>query len=172
MARARLTNLLMRPRRLAALATRVHAWILRRTRGRLGSRNLIAPRQRVLALTTTGRKSGRRRSAPMGYLRDGDNVVVVASNAGLDRAPTWWLNLEADPDAEIDLAGERREVRARQASEEEWERIWPRVLDQFKGFDDYRSYTERDIPLVVLEPRDPAAPRSSASPSSRETKGS
>jgi F420H(2)-dependent quinone reductase len=166
MPRARLTNLLMRPRRLAALFTRAHAWMLRRTRGRLGSRNLIAPRQRVLALTTTGRKSGRRRSAPMGYLRDGDNVVVVASNAGLDRAPTWWLNLEADPDAEIDIAGERREVRARRASGEEWERIWPKVLEQFKGFDDYRSYTERDIPLVVLEPR------ISASPSSRETTGS
>jgi F420H(2)-dependent quinone reductase len=178
MARARLTNLLSRPRRFAVLATRAHAWILRRTRGRLGSRNLIAPKQRVLALTTTGRKSGRPRSAPMGYLRDGDNVVVVASNAGLDRAPTWWLNLEADPEAEIDFAGERREVQARRASHEEWERIWPKVLDQFKGFDDYRGYTERDIPLVVLEPRGPAQPRdsaeprSSARPSSRETTGS
>src|SRR5215211_4076498 len=101
--RAQITNLLSRPRWLASRATRAHAWVLRRTRGRVGARNLIAPRQRVLALTTVGRKSGEARSAPMGYLRDGDNVLVVASNAGLDRPPGWWLNLQADPDAEVDF---------------------------------------------------------------------
>ncbi len=90
----------------------------------------------------------------MGYLRDGDNVVVVASNAGLDRPPVWWLNLEETPDAEIDFEGERRQVRARRATEEEGRRLWPQVVDQFGGFDDYREFSDRDIPLVVLEPRD------------------
>jgi deazaflavin-dependent oxidoreductase (nitroreductase family) len=90
----------------------------------------------------------------MGYLRDGDNVLVVASNAGLDRPPSWWLNLEANPDAEIDFEGERRTVRARRATEDEWRRLWPKVVDQFEGFDDYREFSERDIPIVVLEPRE------------------
>jgi F420H(2)-dependent quinone reductase len=156
MNRAQLTNLLSRPRWLASRATRGHAWILRRTRGRLGARNLIAPRQKVLALTTMGRKSGEPRSAPMGYLRDGDNVLVVASNAGLDRPPAWWLNLEANPNAEIDFEGERRPVRGRRATQDEWRRLWPKVVDQFEGFDDYREFSDRDIPLVVLEPRESA----------------
>ena len=90
----------------------------------------------------------------MGYLRDGDNVLVVASNAGLDRPPGWWLNLETNPDAEIDFEGERRTVRARRATEDEWRRLWPKVVDQFEGFDDYREISERDIPIVVLEPRE------------------
>ena len=108
----------------------------------------------MLALTTMGRKSGEPRSAPMGYLWDGDNVVVVASNAGLDRPPAWWLNLQENPDAEIDFEGQRRRVRGRPATELERERLWPRVLDQFGGFDDYRRFSNRDIPLVVLQPRD------------------
>jgi F420H(2)-dependent quinone reductase len=90
----------------------------------------------------------------MGYLRDGDNVLVVASNAGLDRPPGWWLNLQANPDAEIDFEGERRPVRGRRATEDEWRRLWPKVVDQFEGFDNYREFSERDIPIVVLEPRD------------------
>jgi F420H(2)-dependent quinone reductase len=89
----------------------------------------------------------------MGYLRDGDNVVVVASNAGLDSPPAWWLNLKETPDAEIDLEGRRLAVRARVATPEESRRLWPRVVEQFRGFDDYRDFSEREIPLVVLEPR-------------------
>jgi F420H(2)-dependent quinone reductase len=158
-ARARLTNLLTRPRAISTRATRTHAWLLRRTHGRFFARNLIAPRQRVLALTTTGRKSGSARSTAVGYLEDGEQVVVVASNAGMDRPPAWWLNLREDPDAEIDLQGERRQVRARVATSDERERLWPRVLEQFRGFEDYDSYTRREIPLVVLESSDRSAPR-------------
>jgi deazaflavin-dependent oxidoreductase (nitroreductase family) len=117
------------------------------------ARNPFAPRQPVLALTTQGRKSGERRSTAIGYLEDGRRLVLVASNAGLDRAPAWWLNLRERPEAEIDLGGERRPVRARTATEEERERLWPRVLEQFEGFDDYACYTQREIPLVLLEPR-------------------
>jgi F420H(2)-dependent quinone reductase len=89
----------------------------------------------------------------VGYLNDGDNVVVVASNAGLDRPPAWWLNLQENREAEIDFRGERRTVRARRASLEECEQLWPRVLEQFKGFESYDRYSEREIPLVVLERR-------------------
>jgi F420H(2)-dependent quinone reductase len=152
-ATARLTNLLSRPRALATRATYLHARVLRATRGRVGARNPFAPRQRVLALTTQGRKSGERRSTAVGYLEDGRRLVLVASNAGLDRAPAWWLNLRERPEAEVDLGGQRRPVRARTATEEERERLWPHVLEQFEGFDDYARYTQREIPLVVLEPR-------------------
>jgi deazaflavin-dependent oxidoreductase (nitroreductase family) len=152
-ATARLTNLLSRPRALATRATRLHARVLRATRGRVGSRNPFAPRQRVLALTTHGRKSRVERSTAVGYLEDGGRLVLVASNAGLDRAPAWWLNLRERPEAEVDLGGERRAVRARIANHEEHERLWPRVLEQFEGFDEYAGYTQREIPLVVLEPR-------------------
>ena len=153
---ARLSRFLNSQRWLSGPVTRAHARLLRRTRGRFPARNLMfAPRQRVLALTTTGRKSGQPRCTAMGYLRDDDNVVVVASNSGLDRPPAWWLNLQANPDAEIDCAGERRTVRAREATTDEHERIWPRFVEQFPGFEGYRSYTTREIPLVVLEPRRP-----------------
>ena len=152
-ATARLTNLLSRPRALATRATRLHARVLRATRGRVGSRNPFAPRQRVLALTTHGRKSRVERSTAVGYLEDGERILLVASNAGLDRPPAWWLNLREHPEAEVDLGGERRAVRARIANHEEHERLWPRVLEQFEGFDEYAGYTQREIPLVVLEPR-------------------
>ena len=150
---ARLTNLLSRPRALATRATRLHARVLRATRGRVGSRNPIAPRQRVLALTTRGRRSGEERSTAVGFLEDGDDLVLVASNAGLDRPPAWWLNLREHPEAEVDLGGERRAVRAREATDAERERLWPRVLEQFEGFESYSRYTQRQIPLVVLERR-------------------
>ena len=151
---ARLSHFLSSQRRLAVPFTRAHAWLLRRTRGRFIGRNLLfAPGQRVLALTTRGRKSGEQRTTAMGYERDGAAVFVVASNSGLDRPPAWWLNLQEHAEAEIDLAGERRRVRAREATPDEFDRIWPRFLDDFSGFEDYRSYTEREIPLVALEPR-------------------
>src|SRR5919204_94844 len=121
---ARFSNLLSRPRWLARRITRFHGFLLRRTRGRFVGRNLVfAPRQRVLALTTSGRKSGQRRTTALGYLRDGEDFAVVASNSGLDSAPAWWLNLQANPEAEVDAEGERLRVRAREASPEEEERL-------------------------------------------------
>jgi deazaflavin-dependent oxidoreductase (nitroreductase family) len=155
---ARISNLLSRPRWLAKRTTRFHGFLLRRTRGRFAGRNLMfAPRQRVLALTTSGRRSGQRRTTPLGYLRDGEDFAVVASNSGLDGAPAWWLNLQANPEAEIDAAGERVRVRGRQATPEEQDRLWPRFLDQFAGFDGYRQFTTRKIPVVLLEPLAPQA---------------
>ena len=150
---ARLSNLLSRPRWLATRVARFHGFLLRRTRGRLVGRNLLfAPRQCVLALTTTGRKSGQRRTTALGYLRDGTGFAVVASNSGLDRSPAWWMNLQVDPEAEVDAAGQRVRVRGREATREERERLWPQFLEQFPGFDEYRNFTAREIPVVLLEP--------------------
>ncbi len=108
----------------------------------------------VLLLTTTGRKSGQRRVAPVVYLRDGERLVVIGSNAGNVRAPAWALNLEANPDdAEVEIGRERRQVRARIATGEERAELWRRVNEQYSGFDDYAAQTGRDIRVFVLEPR-------------------
>ena len=124
--------------------------IYRLTRGRLMGRIGRAP---VLLLTTTGRKSGQKRTAPVVYLEDGDAMVIVGSNAGNERPPAWSLNLLANPDAEVDAYGKRRQVRARVPEGEEHERLWRKVNEQYAGFDDYKARTTRQIKLFVLEPR-------------------
>jgi len=149
----RLGNLAARPRWIAIRITRLHARVLRVSRGRLRRSFLLAGGQPVLVLTTTGRRSGRLHSTPVAYLRDGADLVIVATNAGLDRPPAWWLNLEADPAAEVEVGGERLPVQARRAEGEERERLWAGFLRQFAGLELTPTMTERDIPVVVLEPR-------------------
>jgi deazaflavin-dependent oxidoreductase (nitroreductase family) len=107
----------------------------------------------VLLLTTTGRRSGQRRTAPVVYLPDGERMVVIGSNAGNVRPPAWSLNLEANPDAEVEVRRERRPVRARIATGEERADLWRRVNERYSGFDDYADRTARDIRVFVLEPR-------------------
>jgi F420H(2)-dependent quinone reductase len=160
-AAARIGNLLARPRFIATRVTRLHAVLLRRSGGRLKRSHLLAGGQPILALTTTGRKSGGRRSTVIACMPDGDDFVVVPSNAGLERAPAWWLNLQANPVAEVDFRGEHHVVRARRASAEEEARLWPRMLAQYSGFDQYKRMTDRDIPLVILERERPASVASS-----------
>lgn len=118
--------------------------------GRLGGRINEAP---VLLLTTTGRKSGQERTAPVVYLADGDDLVVIGSNAGHNRTPAWSLNLKANPDAEVEVGRERRSVRARVAEGEERADLWRKHNVQYSGFDEYEARTDRDIALFVLEPR-------------------
>jgi deazaflavin-dependent oxidoreductase (nitroreductase family) len=124
--------------------------LYRATRGRLFGRIGRAP---VLLITTTGRRSGEPRTAPILYLADGPRLVVIGSNAGNERPPAWALNLLANPDAEVQIRGERRRVRARVAEGEERAELWRRMNDQYDGFDGYRERTARDIRLFVLDPR-------------------
>jgi F420H(2)-dependent quinone reductase len=124
--------------------------LYRATRGRLFGRIGRAP---VLLITTTGRRSGEPRTAPILYLADGPRLVVIGSNAGNERPPAWALNLLANPDAEVQIRGERRRVRARVAEDEERAALWRRMNDQYDGFDGYRERTARDIRLFVLDPR-------------------
>jgi len=140
-----------RPRFIATRVTRLHAVVLRLSGGRLQHSRLLAGGQPVLALRTTGRKSGEKRSTVLAYVADGENFVVVPSNAGLDRDPAWWLNLQANPEGEVEVGGERHVVRARQASPDEKPRLWQSFLDQYAGFGDYAEMTDRDIPIVILE---------------------
>jgi deazaflavin-dependent oxidoreductase (nitroreductase family) len=123
--------------------------LYRATRGRLMGKVGRAP---VLLLTTTGRKSGEPRTAPVVFLADGERYVVIGSNAGNARTPAWALNLRATPAAEVEVRGARLPVRARVAEGEERADLWRRMNEQYAGFDDYRERTSRDISVFVLDP--------------------
>src|SRR3954452_9144210 len=123
--------------------------IYRATRGKLMNKVGTAP---VMLLTTTGRKSGQERTAPVLFLKDGERLVVVGSNAGNARTPAWALNLRANPDALAQVGGRRWRVRARVAEGEERTDLWRRVNELYAGFDDYDERTSRDIAVFVLEP--------------------
>ncbi len=131
-------------------AGKLNTPVYRLTRGRLLARVGKAP---VLLLTTTGRKSGQPRTAPLVYLADDERMVVIGSNAGNAKVPAWALNLKADPEAEVEVRGRRLPVRARVAEGAEREDLWRRCNEQYAGFDDYAQRTGRDIAVFVLEPR-------------------
>jgi F420H(2)-dependent quinone reductase len=118
--------------------------------GRIGGKVGRAP---VLLLTTTGRKSGQSRTAPVVYLADGENVVLIDTNAGNAKIPAWSLNLKANPEAEVELGRESRPVRARVAEGEERADLWRKHVEQFAGFDSYKQKLERKPSVFVLEPR-------------------
>jgi deazaflavin-dependent oxidoreductase (nitroreductase family) len=132
------------------LGGRLNVPLYRVTRGRLGGRIGRAP---VLLLTTTGRRSGQARTAPVLYMRDADRFVVIGSNAGNVKTPAWALNLTANPDARVEVGARRQAVRARIAEGEERADLWRRMNEQYAGFDDYRARTNREIRVFVLEPR-------------------
>jgi F420H(2)-dependent quinone reductase len=124
--------------------------LYRASRGRLFGQVAGTP---VLLLTSIGRRSGAVRTAPVVYLADGERLVVIGSNAGHKTAPAWSLNLEANPDAEVQIRGKRRKVRARVAEGEERAELWRKMNEQYSGFDDYDARTTREIRVFVLEPR-------------------
>jgi F420H(2)-dependent quinone reductase len=124
--------------------------VYRLTRGRAMGMVGRAP---VLLLTSIGRRSGQPRTAPVVFLADGERVVVIGSNAGNERAPAWSYNLKANPDCEVQIRGERRDVRARLAEGEERAELWRKMNEQYAGFEDYEERTSRDIGVFVLERR-------------------
>jgi deazaflavin-dependent oxidoreductase (nitroreductase family) len=137
-------------------------WLLHRaayriTRGGFGlSRPVAGTKFGMLRLTTIGRRSGQSRAAIIGYFEDGPNLVTLAMNGWGEKEPAWWLNLQAQPDTTVDLAGETRAVRARAAIGEERDRLWAKVADYPGWGDDIDGIaTQRTRPtaVVVLEPR-------------------
>ncbi len=104
-------------------------------------------------LTTTGRKSGGPRVAPLIYLADGERIVLIASQGGLPRHPVWYTNLEANPEVSFATPRGERSYRARRASAEEKAALWPRMCAIYPPYNDYQARTDREIPVVVLEPR-------------------
>jgi deazaflavin-dependent oxidoreductase (nitroreductase family) len=107
----------------------------------------------VCLVTMTGRKSGRRITIPLIYIPDGDDVLIVASQGGMDRHPIWYGNLVANPEIEIQAGAEVRKMVARQASASEKVDLWPKLLAVYPDFDEYQARTERDIPVMICSPR-------------------
>ena len=110
------------------------------------------PLGRFLVLHTTGRRSGQPRQTPLSYTKDGDTYVVIASDGGSPHHPDWYLNLEAQPDAEIEVGGRRRPVRAETVTGEERDRLWQRAVQSYGGYAGYQARTGREIPIVRLVP--------------------
>jgi deazaflavin-dependent oxidoreductase (nitroreductase family) len=130
--------------------SRIHTFFYRRNNGSgLGGNFQGIP---VALLTTTGRKSGEPRDSPLYFHRDGDKVIVAASKGGSDKHPMWYLNLKADPKVKVQIKDEALHLTARDATDEERALYWPKLVEMYPTYDDYQSWTERKIPLVVCEP--------------------
>jgi deazaflavin-dependent oxidoreductase (nitroreductase family) len=132
----------------------IHVALYRRTGGKLGGHLPGLPAARVLLLDHTGAKTGTRRTSPVMYHEEGDIVALVASKGGQATNPAWFHNLRANPDTTIQIGSELRDVRARVATEEERDRLWPKFLAFYPGYDFFQQLAKgRRIPVVVLEPR-------------------
>jgi deazaflavin-dependent oxidoreductase (nitroreductase family) len=138
------------PRLIVRAVTALHRTLYRASGGLIGGRIGAG---RVLLLTTIGRRSGRRRTAPLAYLADGERLVVVAAFGGADVHPAWFLNLLACADVEVELAGQpRRRMRARPAAPEQHASLWGKATALYPQAAAYQRRTARPIPLVILEP--------------------
>jgi deazaflavin-dependent oxidoreductase (nitroreductase family) len=140
------------------LMSRAQVRVFKLTNGRVGNTWRVGAGWRkpvpTLLLTHTGRRSGRRFETPLLYLEDGPDLVVVASQGGLPKNPQWYANLVAHPDTTVSLKGERdRPVRARTATPGERAALWPRLVELYADFAKYQRWADREIPVVVLEPR-------------------
>ena len=128
----------------------LHRTVYNVSGGRIGGSGLGMP---VVILTTTGRKSGQPRDTMLtAPIDEEDRVVVVASWGGDDRHPQWFRNIEANPDVELTLRNKKRKMRAHVASPEERAELWPRITKDHANYAGYQRRTEREIPLVILEP--------------------
>ena len=125
----------------------VHVFFYRMSKGRIGGSFRGAP---VLLLTTTGRRTGRRRTTPLLYAKDGNRLVIVASNGGRDDDPSWWRNLKCDPQAEVEIRGEKWKVKAGRASDLEKTKLWPLLVKIYPSYEDYQRKTKRVISVIVL----------------------
>ena len=134
-----------------------HTWIYRATNGLIGHRFPGTPP--MLLLDHIGAKSGIKRTTPLVYVEDEADVVIVASKGGHPRHPAWYHNLRANPNTTVQIGAARCAVRARVATPQERERLWPKAVATYAGYRGYQQRTDREIPLVILEPRhSPNAP--------------
>jgi deazaflavin-dependent oxidoreductase (nitroreductase family) len=117
--------------------------------GRIGGSAYGVP---VALVESVGRKSGKRRTHPLLCQEDGDNLILIASKGGVDRHPAWYHNLKAHPETIVWWRGEKRRVHAHEASGEERERLWRMMAEAYPPYESYQRRTDRQIPVVVLEP--------------------
>jgi deazaflavin-dependent oxidoreductase (nitroreductase family) len=137
----------------AKVLTGIHEAVFKASGGRLLNRFFGMP---AVMLTTIGRTSGKPRTTMLtSPVHDDDRVVLVASYGGDDRDPAWFRNLTANPDVEVTMLGHRRRMVARVATAREKAELWPRIVEAYKGYGAYQERTEREIPVVILEPVSP-----------------
>jgi F420H(2)-dependent quinone reductase len=127
----------------------IHIFVYRLTGGKFGGK---VQGLSVLLLTTSGRKTGKKRTTPLGYFKDDGGYVITGSNAGFDTHPAWFHNLRSDPRATIEVNDQRFEVRAEIAGAEKRDKLWARLIALAPGYADYAKKTSREIPLVILRP--------------------
>jgi deazaflavin-dependent oxidoreductase (nitroreductase family) len=136
---------------------KAHVWVYRRTGGGIGGKWRVGAGFRkpvpTMLLEHRGRKSGKVFVTPLLYLRDGADVVIVASQGGRKEHPQWYRNLVANPDAFAEIGSERHPVHAVVADAEQRARLWPALVDLYADFENYQSWTDRQIPVVILQPR-------------------
>ncbi len=141
------------PRWFIRVAWVVHRALYRITRGRFGLRKPSPKTYGMLRIHTTGRRSGARRTAILGYSEDGPNLYTLAMNGWGDPEPAWWLNLQANPHATVELPDGTREVTARGATGDERERLWSQMAQQEPKLERYAAMRSRQTEVVVFEPR-------------------
>ncbi|HEY9313862.1 nitroreductase family deazaflavin-dependent oxidoreductase [Williamsia sp.] len=139
------------------LGSRLNTRIYKMSGGRFGSKWRVGAGFKkpvpVILLTTIGRKSGKARTVPLLYLRDGSDVVVVASQGGMASNPAWYLNLSANPDVTIQEGSATTVMRAREATDTERARLWPQLVEIYADFDTYQGWTDRKIPVIICQPK-------------------
>lgn len=135
---------------VAKVVNTIHRTLFRTTKGKIGGTVMGMP---AVILTTTGRKSGKKRQTMLtSPIQEGDKIVLIASWGGDDRHPTWYLNLRDNPNVEVVGFGKSQRMKARTAAGEERSALWPRVTERYKGYADYQTKTDREIPVIILEP--------------------
>jgi F420H(2)-dependent quinone reductase len=131
--------------------SRANTWIFKKTNGKFGNKFLRGAE--VGILTTTGRKSGEARDSPLLFLPEGKRIVLVASQGGRATNPMWYLNLKANPEVSFQTKKEVLHLVARDATDAERDAYWPKLDVMYPDFVNYRTYTDRKIPIVICDPR-------------------
>src|SRR5215218_6847695 len=140
------------PARLAMkFVTSAHAGVYRASGGKLGGSMGKSP---VLLLNTVGRKTGVERTTPLLYDMDSEDYAIVASYGGAPKHPDWFLNLQANPETSIEVGGRKIIVLEEVATHEDKPRLWAKLTEMYPTYDDYRKKTDREIPVLILHPRD------------------
>ena len=132
------------------LYTRLNVAVYRASNGRLMNR--FPNGSPICLVTMTGRRSGRKRTVPLIYIPSGDDVILIASQAGMSTHPVWFHNISANPEVGITAGGHTRRLRARRASNAEKAALWPVAVAVYPDFEQYQARTERNIPVLICSP--------------------
>jgi deazaflavin-dependent oxidoreductase (nitroreductase family) len=131
------------------VALSIYIFLYRLTSGAIGGQ---MSGLKVLLLTTTGRKTGQRRTTPLGYFKQEGNFVLIASNGGADRNPAWFYNLQSNPQVAIQIGNKQMAAQAEQASSEKRKQLWTELVKMAPAYAQYTQRTKREIPMVIVQP--------------------